>query len=80
MKCGDFADRHLGEHAIRSAKRGRSWSAGASPQGIARGAERSPAAVGASGGRSAGGRGKGIGGGRKWQRGGGRIYKLEKFF
>jgi len=60
-KCGELADRHLGEHAIRSAKweRGRasrprpsaeSVVGGASPResrdGEVEGEERSPAAVG----------------------------------
>jgi hypothetical protein len=68
MKCGEFADRHLGEHAIRSAKRGRELAGRRLATGNrARGgviARRG----GASGGRSAGERGKGIGG-RTWQRG-----------
>ena len=94
-KCGELADRHLGEHAIRSAKwkRGRasrprpsaeSVVGGASPResrdGEVEGEERSPAAVGrAEGDRRAEG-GKGIGGGNWHREGGECIYKLEKLF
>lgn len=82
IKCGEFADRHLGEHAIRSAKRGRSWSAGASPQGIARGAEGRSDRPPRWGERRAISRwkGKGIGGVTGTGKGGERTYKLEKLF
>jgi hypothetical protein len=82
IKCGEFADRHLGEHAIRSARRGGSRPAGASPRESRTGWRGGAIARrgGASGGRSVGGRGRGSGGVTGTGKGGERTYKLEKLF
>lgn len=82
----EFADRHLMEHATRSAKRGR-WAGRrnlvsvASPQESRAhgGEERSPTAVGRAGAIVGRGR-KGIGRRNSDREGGEGIYKHEKLF
>jgi len=93
-KCREFVDRHLGEHAIRSARQGRERAGRPSSEifggwrlaresragGRVEGDERSPAAVErAEGDRRVEGA-RGSGGGTWHREGGERIYKLEKLF